>query len=156
MKTNSLFFIIVLFCSILLGGCKRTCEGLGSVTRELVAANNTSHTITIEITDSSTSFDERFFEISPNEKETILIVRGEGPTPIPIDLSFNAPRQAIVTFDNEFQFFYHYQNLEIQHNFCRSGHYERKVVNKRGALIATFTFTDADYDYAVEHGTRLE
>ncbi len=156
MKTKTLFFVIALFYSFFLGGCSRTCEGMGSVTRELVVANNSSHTITIEITDTSNSFDERFFEISPNEKETICIERGEGPTPIPIDLSFDAPCQAIVIFDNKFQLFYHQQDIEIQHNFCYSKHYEREVVNKRGTFIATFTFTDADYDYAVEHGTQIE
>lgn len=149
-KIRLLLLLAIFTCS-----CKK-CVDYGLLITERVV-NNSSHSIEVKLDFLGTTHKEvENFVLMPNEALYFNRIKHWSTEPY-IDISANLelPHRAEITFDRCYRITHQISDKGNPHNFCNEEYYERKKI-KKSHLLATFTITDADYDYAVEHGTRLE
>lgn len=152
MKTKFTLFFSLIFS---LYGCQRNVD-YGVFIFERVV-NNSSHSVEVKLDFYGTTHKEvEDFALTPNEELYFNRIEHWSTEPY-IDISANLglPYRAEITFDRCYRIIHQISDKENLHNFCNEEYYERKKIEENH-LLATFTITDADYDYAVEHGTQIE
>ncbi len=139
--------IIAVLCVAFLSACKEPLITYPYVT-EFVFENNSSHDIFISrdgFDNSGYGYEES--EISIKSFETIMVTNGMGVTGL-------FGRKCIVNFGN--QVIVDYNQLSgSQYSLLDVDNYEF-VSYRKGTTRRKYTFTDADYQFALENGTKLE
>lgn len=139
MKTKWWFFII-LFAGILFQtGCK-TEYGYLLITN---IENQSNYDIEIKAGVSGAEIPDHFF-ISKGETYTYVIETEGGPYGFPYS------GRALIRFGDQVQTLHRMVDGDLYHNYCSENAYTLDIPEKRTKEY-TFTFTDADYEYAIEH-----
>lgn len=142
MKTKMLYIIGVLF---LLCGC--TVEYVYDTT--LYIKNNSTHDIEIIVEEPSS---EVMYYGSVTVKSGEIVKKGkstEGGFMPP------APFKVQIKFDDGTAITHQETDGDAYHNFCSKTAFEKKLLKKR-MVEYTFVFTNADYEYAVQHANVTE
>ena len=151
MKSYLRFFILVI--SLLVASCEQKHETY----MNLRYVNNSNHTIDIEF-----SFIQTPAQLYPNiTLKPGEIVRGyatiAGETPASAYNVAQIYEKATICYDGEYVIEHEYLDNKFSahdnRNICLNKSY--KITRGEQGYYYTYTFTDADYEYAVENGQRV-
>ena len=145
MSTKKLLFLLGVVCSLVSCGKGRIVDPI--IDNYLVYDNQSSHTIVIQRAEDANYHSKQYLPetitLTPNSRVEIYV-----GSPYVFKSLSTATYDGIVTID--------YSSAPIdKRNIATSGGYERIEV-KPCSVHYLYTFTDADYQYALENGQKLE
>lgn len=151
-KILALLIVLLTFCS-----CKGLVTDLAyRVTHEVVYTNNSNHSINI-VCDSQYYQYPCELEISQGEMECMgihFLIPGITADQIEAKIQkLIIPEMVTLVFDDEYSITFS-RGAEMD-NLCNISDYICKLVNVTHKEWH-YTFTEADYEYAKENGTRIE
>ena len=161
MKYKLFFFSFILFVLLGFVGCDKNIEADYSLAYFARHNNESSHAITVSIEEvASADLNHATYTLSFNEYIDFCSLMTLGGNPdMDYDIGYAVllvPTNASVVFDGIYCVEYSSWNNDIpkELNICKPAAYSKEFIENRGWVL-THTFTDADYDYAKEYGTKL-
>ena len=138
---------MLIAASIILCSCDVEIFVDGEPPEVITYHNNTGYLIEIQREGFGPSSDiGKVFEIKPHDKKVIKI--GDAT------VATMYAKKCVITFDSSVQMDHTFSSIDLPYNFGWMGNYEYRGTSKE--KYYTYTFTDADYQYALENGTVLE
>lgn len=139
--------LMLITASILLCSCDVVIETDKFPPEVITYHNNTDHLIEIHREGFGPSSDiGKVFEITAHDKKVIKI----GDESVATMYS----KKCVIIFDSSVKMDHTFSSIDLTYNFGWIGNYEYRGTSKE--KYYTYTFTDADYQYALENGTILE